>query len=423
MLIDRRDGCASEFFVSGILGRLDPFPPWGCATGVVPTLDFPRARRFLLDLLHTCQTGVWYSTASLIQRLKAAHPFFLIPENPKYANRWDKREGRYGNFRESKDRWDRGENVPEGAADAFERVEGRYVERFLEGVSLVLGYVDVAYDSQPYSGIYPSRNYLKAFRVNNVLVQAIAGDVPAPKVTVQPNFEIYVESELYPAYVLSRLTPLADVVSTDTLTILKLQKTRVAARLAEDEHLDVASLLADLSGRELPQNVAREIAEWSRHAEKFVLYEGFALLEGDEDLPLADSFTVERISPTLRVVRSPGALYARLEKAALMPMRVRHAGSLQSLPPGVRTVFAHETPEPEPVGKPQVSLLRQVVITLHFPDDELLQRVRKALLAVRCPVEVDKANRTMSYAQKYASQVAEAIEALGQEYAIRVEDI
>ena len=124
--------------------------------------------------------------------------------------------------------------------------------------------------------------------------------------------------------------------------------------MADDEHLDVASLLVDLSGRELPQNVAREIAEWSWHAEKFVLYEGFALLEGDEDLPLADPFTVERISPTLRVVRSPDALYARLEKAALMPMRVRHKGALQALPPGVRTVFAHETLAPEPAGSAAV---------------------------------------------------------------------
>jgi hypothetical protein len=92
-LIDRRDGCASEFFTTVILGRLDPFPSWRCATGVVPTLDFPGARRFLLDLLHTCQAGAWYSTVSLIQHLKAAHPFLLIPENPQYANRWDRDEG------------------------------------------------------------------------------------------------------------------------------------------------------------------------------------------------------------------------------------------------------------------------------------------------------------------------------------------
>ena len=38
-------------------------------------------------------------------------------------------------------------------------------------------------------------------------------------------------------------------------------------------------------------------------------------------------------------------------------------------------------------------------------------------------VEVDKANRTMSYSKKYEPQVAEAIEALKQEYAIRVEDV
>ena len=425
VLITQGSGCDSEFFCTAVLGLVDGFPSWGCATGVVPTLDFARARRFLLDLLHTCQVGVWYSTASLIQYLKTVHPFFLIPKKPKYKSRWDRDHGRYGNFQEGQDRWERGTSVPETAVDAFERVEGRYVERFLEGFPLLLGYVDVAYEGQPYSGNYPSLNHLQAFRVNNRLVRAIKGDMPLPKVTVQPNFEIYVESEFYPANVLSKLIPLTDVVSTDVLTILRLRKTEVAAQSAQDESLDVISLLIDLSGQELPQNVARELAEWSAHAEKFVLYHGFALLEGDEHLPAADPFTVECISPTVRIVRSPDALYDRLQESEWMPMRVKHAGTLVSLPPAARTLFARRAPvsEPRPEEKAEISLVRQTVITLHFPDDELLERVRRALLAVMCPVEVSKADRTISFSKQHESLVAEAIEALRHEYSIHIQDI
>jgi hypothetical protein len=57
-LVENRDGCKSEFYRTGILGRLGGFPWTGCATGVVPMLDFPRIRRFLLDILQTCQAGV-----------------------------------------------------------------------------------------------------------------------------------------------------------------------------------------------------------------------------------------------------------------------------------------------------------------------------------------------------------------------------
>lgn len=156
--------------------------------------------------------------------LKAEHPFFLIPKNPKFEHRWDEERGRYGNFHESKDHWGHEIPIPEDAADAFERVEGRYVERFLEGIPLVMGYVEVAYRRAEYKGLFPEMSQLPAFRVNDRFLHAMAGEIPAPKVTVQPNFELHVESEFYPAQVLSRLTPLADVVTEDTTITLKLRQ-------------------------------------------------------------------------------------------------------------------------------------------------------------------------------------------------------
>jgi hypothetical protein len=57
--------------------------------------------------------------------------------------------GRYGNFHESKEAWGHEIDIRERDPDSFERVEGRYVERFLEGIPLVLRYVDVAYARKP----------------------------------------------------------------------------------------------------------------------------------------------------------------------------------------------------------------------------------------------------------------------------------
>jgi hypothetical protein len=434
-LIGEREGGQSEFYVTSVLGRLDGFSSWGCATGVVPTLDFVAVRRFLLNLLpQTCTAGEWYSTASLVQHLKVHHPYFLIPQKPRYKDHWGSQQGRYGNFHESKDTWGYEINISESAPDAFERVEGRYVERFLEGLPLTLGYVDVAYAPQPYAGVYPAINHLRALRVNNRLLRALAGDIPPPRVTVQPNFEVYVESEFYPAHVLAQLLPLGELMSADVTTILKLQKERVAAQLAQagtegsrsGEQLDVGALLTQLTGRELPQNVAWELAEWGRHAEKFTLYQGFALLEGDADLPAADPFTVERIAPGIRIVHSPAALFARLEAAELVPLQVTHAPASLSRPPAAaRTVFVRPAPavKPTPKEKEPVVLLRHTTIRLHFPTDKLLERVRQALLEVRCPAEVDKANHTLTFSRRHEPQVADVLKALENEYQVQIQDI
>ncbi|NQU65016.1 MAG: hypothetical protein HQ517_12160, partial [SAR324 cluster bacterium] len=129
-----------EFFSSTPFSLLDGFNSYGCGTGILPTLNFPEIRRFLFDLLKNCQSDVWYSTASLIRYLKTHHPFFLIPEKPKGLKRWELENWRYGNFSERQGHeYGRGISITEADSDAFERVEGRYVERFLERIPLTLG--------------------------------------------------------------------------------------------------------------------------------------------------------------------------------------------------------------------------------------------------------------------------------------------
>ena len=41
----------NEFIRGSIFGQLDSFSSWGCATGVMPTLNFASARRTLFDVL------------------------------------------------------------------------------------------------------------------------------------------------------------------------------------------------------------------------------------------------------------------------------------------------------------------------------------------------------------------------------------
>ena len=418
----------NEFYNTSALGRLSGFSTRGSATGIIPDLDFASARLFLLNVLQSCTPGVWYTTSSLIQYLKKHHPYFLIPKKPKFQHKYEEKKGRYGNFREG-NRWDKEIEILESDADAFERVEGRYVERFLEGLPLILGYVEVAYSKTEYKGQLPEMNQLQAFRVNDTFLHVMSGKIMEPRVTVQPNFEMHVESELYPVRIISQLTKLADVVTKDKTSILKLRKNKVLTQLSEREDLDVIKLLENISGQELPQNVRIELDEWIGASEAFTLYEMAVLFEGDKDLPEIDQFTIERISPAMRIVHSPDRLFTHLEQKEFIPLHIKHRSSaLTLLPDGVRTVFPKRDLSVSKVKaraktKKAVTIKREVQITFHFPAKELMEEFRKGLIAARCPVVADWSKLTLSFASQYEPEVKKVSKALKQDYTIKFKDI
>ena len=425
LLKGEADGCRSEFFNTGTLGRLDPFSNFGCGVGVVPTLDFPHVRHFLLDLLQTCQVGVWYSTASLVEHLKLNNPYFLIPKNPRVKG-YSRYEGRYGNFREGISRWEARDPVPDDAPDAFERVEGRYVERFLEGLPLLLGYVDVAYRPQSSPQIYPTRDQLVAFRVTSRLAHALQQTIPEPKVMVQPNFEVFIESAFYPGQVLNQLLPLGEVTADDLLTIIKLDRVKVAAQVAQDDTLDVIALLTRLSQRNLPANVIREVREWTAQADKFILYEGFGLLEGGGEADLLKPYLVEQISAQQQIVHSPGVLFRQLEAAEAIPLAVIHGeAKLTPLPDKAKTVFVKRKAvrKPKRKAKETITLKQQTIVVLYLPSSKVLEVFRLALLKAHCPVEIDTQRLTISYQQGAAAQVQAVLKTLQQKFVIQIEGV
>jgi len=419
----------SEFFSPSVVGRLDSFSAWGSATGVMATLEFAPIRRFLLEILTHCVPDTWLSTAALVAYLKAEHPYFMSTPG-QFVDRWGQPSPRFTCFHESVgNRYSEGKDIPDDAPDAFERVEGRYVERFLEGAPLLLGYVDVAYGEDPNPNRFPSRGVLQAFRVKTRLVRNLRGQIAEPTVMVQPNLEIYVQAEVYPARVLAQLTPLADVVASDVVTILRLRREKVAAALVQNERLNVLRILENLSGRDLPQNVARELQEWTEHSSKFMLYVNYALWEsapGDGDVPPADTQVAEEIAPGLRLVSSAARLFAELEQAAQMPLWIKHGDdAFARLPEGAQTIFRRQAAiQPDaPIEKPLCEVKREAQITLHFPAEEVWERVRKALVAARCSIAADKALRTITYMRRYEPQVTAVFAALASEYRLRIVDL
>jgi hypothetical protein len=426
-LLQDHQGGVSEFYRRGVLGRLDGFSTRGSGIGVVPTLDFAVARHFLLEFLAKCPIGQWLSVASLVADLKKRHRYFLIPKKPQFKNKWEAKSGRYDNFHEStKDQWGYEITVREEDEDGFERVEGRYIERFLEGIPFVLGYVDVAYASKQARTIYPSLGYLRAFRVSQRLRPALEKKISEPRVIVTPSFDVHVQAETYPAGVLSKLSPLCELVSEGTSTVLKLNKQKVAAARAANPKLDAANLLQVLAGSELPANVARELAAWSEHGEKFVLFEECSALEADADLAAADPFTIERLAPGIRNVHSPGKLLDELERRELMPLHVKHGSTgFQPLPKDARTCFpTASTDRQKPrVPKTQVKLTRVTRVQLVCPNREFLDMFHRLLVESKCPAEIDRKNLLLTYSKQYESEASNAIRRLKTEYQIEIEDV
>ncbi|MBK8984931.1 MAG: hypothetical protein IPM39_02440 [Chloroflexi bacterium] len=421
-----------EFYDRQLQSELGTFPIWGSATGVMPLLDFVQIRHFLFGLLAHLAVGQWYTTASLIGYLQQQYPYFLIPpaaDLPK-TNQWNRPQtlARYGNFYETSSSQDyyghNREPIPDDAPDGFQRVEGRYVERFLEGIPLTLGYIDVAYDPNPYKGDFPEMGTLAAFRLNGRFRQFITNTPITPTVTVLPTFEIHVEAPFYPASVLEQLRPFTQRLTTDNVSILKLDKTLVKSVLAANEQLNILALLTELVQAPLPRNVAIELEEWSGQANTFTLYSDLALLEGNARLPELDDLIVAHISPTLRLIRRPSKVFDMLSQAEQVPIAIHHGeNALTLLPPAAQTRFPQQKEVKErlkPPPKPTLTLQRETIIQLTAPSAETFEQLRAALVAQRCLFTADPTRLAITYGRPYQPQVDAALDALRQQYTLKI---
>ncbi len=423
-LVKPEDSCRNEFFYSSPLGHLNTFERDGCRSGCLPFIKFATARRFLLELLQQCQPDVWYSVDSLIQYLKDKHHYFLIPKKPSFKYKYDEKK-RYGNFKEGRDGWRYDIEIPDDAPDAFERVEGRYVERFLENIPLILDYIELAYSNDKRVVIYPSRGKLVAFKLRPFFTELMQGRIKQPRVTVQPNFEILVESDIWDNELMKLMRDLGDVISEDRYSfIAKLQKTKVLDAITQDENFDLKYWLETISSKPLPPNVVTELQEWQGHAEVFTLYENVALLETTSDQKLADPFTVEKISPKLRIVKNATKLYKVLRDAEQIPLRVQHLDEKWgTLPVKSTSIFPGIVPKKErKPEKTKVVLHKLVEISLTFPSKELLERFRNNLITAGCPVRAEMTNLTLTFPQAYEKTIKDTFQELKQEYQIKIQD-
>lgn len=357
----------NEFFFGSFYVPGERFDYRGSAVGPASRMDLPRIRKTLLKWLGNLEPNVWYLFDSLVERLQADHPHLIMDPSTREPDRqsksalssweWDCRvaqrkkspkppkpemrlEDLYGNFVEHKraDRWHQsGNQLTEQTPNVFRRVEGRYLEYFLSQIPYLLGYVDLALRQLPGNErgeVLPELGSLAAVRLTTRGKQILTQDARLNeiKATTLPNFEIVIESSLFPDKFLSEIEVFCTVVDlSGPMYRLKLDKKKTLATVAANP--DQAAPLAVLrrwSSNDVPGNVAVELETWGQKAESFVVYQGFELLElvkpetdGNNVQGCLNGVNSRQVDSGFYLV-SAQDLVLRLERIRLPPKCVEH---------------------------------------------------------------------------------------------------
>jgi hypothetical protein len=281
-----------------------------------------------------------------------------------------------------------------------------------------MGYLDVAYAAEK-DTVSPSIGKLQAFRVTDRGACALNRAIKEADITLLPNYEIHIDSLFYPARQLNRLVELCDVVHADTHTVLKLAKKKVIEQHAADTGLDVIELFKELGIRAIPENVGKELAAWAGHADNFIVYQGFGLMEGNMDKETARRFAAVAIAADAHIVRQPEKLFAHLEQAQKVPAYVKHSDhAFKSLGDTVQSKFSAKKRAKKSAfrKKRKFTLKRTVHLILEFPDKAMFEAFTKALLDKGHALDTNKQARTVSYSQKDETLINDVLNSLKKKF-------
>ncbi len=417
----------NEFLDIPILGKLDPFSIRGVAVGQMSMLEMPAVRHFLFGFLKNCQPGEWYRVQDLIAYLKDEHPFFLFPEETP-IDRWGSPIERYNGFSDGESSIDYyWEEINPDDDDAFERVEGRFVQRFFEHIPLLIGGVNLAYDPEEEDQLFfPHMDYLVAFQVRGWL-NRLLNQTPLPaKVTVLPNFEILLESAYYHHQLVQQLSAFAEPVKKSlgevgaNLFTFKLSKESVAQALVDEPNLDVLAVLEKLSSAPIPVNVAIEIAEARQHADVFVLYEGYSLLETDQLPPELEDWVAVDISPQFKLLENPNESFIMLEALGQAPILVMHPpDAFSPLPKEAISIFPKMQPSVEKGSGPEaITVEKQITITLRFASEPPFLAFRQAFVEKRIPITIEEGALSLTIPERYQAEIDAVTRHLTESYQI-----
>ena len=403
----------NEFFHHSTLWDGAPFGSSGCAIGPASRMNLPAVRNGLLAILADLPAGVWLPVSGLVELVRRQAPTLILhpglreplpePWTP-YGERKQKKpapklEDLYSNFREGtvRDRWGEKHQLGEATPDVFSRVEGRYIQFFLEEIPWLCGFVDLALPPERRAkpdDPCPPLESIRPFRLTPRLRQLVRGDpgISPVRVTVLPNFDVVVEAPSYPDRELDALAPFCVRIKEDGPThLLRLdRKTVVSLAASRKNPPRILETIERLTHAPPPANVAAEIQDWLGHADKLVVYEDCALIElrGPDGLGAAvrselRALVADECSPAFVLARKPERALSVLEQRARAPLAVTHRADGFASCPGPLGAGAAaprtEPPAERPKPKKRVRLTVADLVGYRCDDPDLLATLHASL--------------------------------------------
>lgn len=313
----------------------------GTALATAPS-QVVHARQTVIKLLtDRARSGPteWISINQLADWLQNRNDQFLLEETTRYYyySQSSDTTGRY-EYNAFGWRWNVSNNERE---EGWNRVERRFIEAVLCEGLYWLGLLDLGYDAPvtPSGGAAP--NSPLAVRLTDMgrwlLLGMAQPEIPQEngRVVVQPNFHILAFDPVADA-VLGRLETFAVRLNAERVMDYELNRESVyRAQLAGQSAQEISTWLEEVTGANLPQNVARSLLEWQETFEQVVIRSRASWIETATP-ELADALLAnEKLSPAIiRRVTPTGMLVqsAKLDKveqflraAGEMPVRSRAA--------------------------------------------------------------------------------------------------
>ena len=413
-----------DYYGAGVLNKFH-FDRYGYGREVLENIQFDQVRLTLITYLSKFTPGKWYTTQSFIEAIEKQEPYFFIPKNHK-VSRYNPDKSRYADFYESSISGDYQKRaIDEKDLDAFQRVEGRFVERFLESLPYTLGWVELAYTKKCPDDVLPSYGHLQAFKITPILDMLYKQSVPAPRVTLLPNYEMTVEGLYYPVTLMHQLAQLGDINHQGTVSQVTLNKDKIIKLSAAQPELDIVLMLKKITHQSLPHNVETDLSEWCQQGEAFTLYNEVVLFESPYSHDCLKEHLVKNIAKGVFMVSDDQKLAAKLDKAQDVSLIINHSNdAFTLLPKSYNTrlpkVGVKQVKKKQP--KRKIKLKKQTHVSYDFLDKEAFQLIKETLIAKKIVIGVNESNRTISFSKQYETDFKQALKTAHDRYQFIIEE-
>jgi len=412
-----------EFYNNSILGSntLELFSRYGSACNITNEMNYTKVRNKLLQIIGAYAKDKKVLLKDFIAYLEKNHRDLIIDikfmKKASCKTRYDTIYPKY--------EYQNSLNL-DSDKDAFAIVEGYFVVKFLEGVMAEMQFVELEYDDDfPTDSTSRLPYYVKSFQLTQKFFHIMNPNdttLDKAKITITPDFKIFIEAYLYQSEILENLAYFAKIKSEDKhLTILEMNKKLCLQNMVTDTKLLSPDETLKLLKIAIPANVEIELKEWGKNSDKFIIYENYGVVEAKllkKDLQKVDDAIGEYLVTTTnnkyKIVRKPDICYNRLEKKEFVPVKVKQ--KLNDLDFGVKKTSSKK----KECKKQVVTISEENFIGINIKDNKIRKEIVEELSKKDVSPLINDKSGVIIFQDKYRSKYSSLVAKLKKKYLIEL---